>query len=128
MIWLITISSKGGFSNTDTFFKNITKKSYLNILDTYGKQGVNALSSHTPKDSGKTSTSWGYKIENKNGTASIIWNNSNIINGVPIAIIIQYGHATGNGGYVQGIDYINKALKPIFDEISNNVWKEVTKI
>ena len=100
----------------------------LGDLDKFGRAGVEALSSATPVNTGKTANSWYYEIENKNGTATISFNNSNIQNGIPIAIILQYGHGTGTGGWVQGRDYINPAIRPIFDEIAENAWKEVTKL
>ena len=94
----------------------------------YGREGVAALASATPVDSGLTASSWYYEIINRNGTAQITFYNSNIQNGVPIAIILQYGHGTRNGGWVQGRDYINPAIQPIFDRIANDAWKEVTKL
>ena len=96
-------------------------------LDKYGKEGVAALSAATPIDTGKTANSWSYKINRQNGSVSIDFYNSNFSNGVPIAIILQYGHATNNGGWVQGRDYINPAIQPIFDKIAKNAWKEVTE-
>jgi len=95
-------------------------------LDKYGKEGVAALSAATPVDTGKTANSWSYKIKRQNGSVSIDFYNSNFSNGVPIAIILQYGHTTNNGGWVQGRDYINPAIQPIFDKIAKNAWKEVT--
>jgi len=99
---------------------------HLSILDKYGKIGVEALANATPVDTGETASSWNYSIEHGKNGASLTWNNSNINNGVPIAIIIQYGHGTRGGGYVQGRDYINPAMRPVFDEIADRVWKEVT--
>ncbi|MDF2800225.1 MAG: hypothetical protein K0S61_128 [Anaerocolumna sp.] len=125
---MISISQKGNFDKTDKFFKNIASSDYVRILDRYGQEGVSALRSATPMDSGKTANSWGYKINFTKGGASITWTNSNIVNGVPIAIIIQYGHVSRNGGYVSGKDYINPALQPIFDKIANELWREVTKL
>lgn len=87
-----------------------------------------ALASATPVDSGETAGSWYYRIENRKGSAIISFHNSNIQNGVPIAIILQYGHGTGTGGWVEGIDYINPAIQPIFDEIAKNAWREVTEL
>lgn len=97
-------------------------------LDKYGREGVAALSSATPKDSGLTAESWYYEIENKNGRAAITFNNSNINDNVPIAIILQYGHGTGTGGWVEGRDYINPAIQPLFDKIANDAWEEVNKL
>ena len=109
------------------FLERAKEAVHLGDLDKYGRQGVAALSSATPVDSGLTAKSWYYEIENKNGSATIKFNNSNIQNGVPIAIILQYGHGTRNGGWVEGRDYINPAIQPIFDEIANEAWREVTK-
>ena len=97
-------------------------------LDKYGREGVAALASATPVRTGKTAVSWKYEIINKNGTVRIIWKNTNIQNGVPIAVILQYGHATRNGGWVQGRDYINPAIQPVFDKIANEAWREVKKL
>lgn len=101
---------------------------HLGEFDRYGREGVAALSSATPVDTGKTASSWYYQIENKKGSVTISFHNSNIQNGVPIAIILQYGHGTRNGGWVQGRDYINPAIQPIFDRIADSAWKEVTKL
>jgi hypothetical protein len=100
----------------------------LGDLDKYGREGVAALASATPVDTGQTANSWYYEVVIKNGSATISFHNSNIQNGVPIAIILQYGHGTRNGGWVQGRDYINPAIQPIFDKIANQAWKEVTKL
>lgn len=99
----------------------------LSVLDTYGQQGVQALMAATPVDSGATSRSWDYHIEKKSGSVSIVWTNSNINNGCNIAVVLQYGHGTANGGYVQGRDYINPAMRPIFDKIADAAWEEVTR-
>jgi hypothetical protein len=95
-------------------------------LEQYAQEGVDALSAATPVDSNLTATSWGYEIKRSGRSYSITWTNTNIVNGTPIAILLQYGHGTGTGGYVRGRDYINPALKPIFDKIADNVWKAVT--
>lgn len=124
---MISISYKGDFKKTEDFLKKSLASDYMAILNRYGQKGVSALSSATPKDSGETANSWGYRINNNKGSVSIIWTNSHVVDGVLIAVILQYGHATRNGGYVQGRDYINPAIRPIFDEISNDVWREVTK-
>ena len=100
----------------------------LGDLDKYGREGVAALASATPIESGRTASSWYYQVENKNGSASITFYNSNVNKGVPIAIILQYGHGTRNGGFVQGRDYINPAIQPIFDRIADEAWREVTKL
>lgn len=124
---MISISHKGDFKKTQSFLEKIKDGDIFNKLDHYGQMGVEALAAATPIDSGKTASSWTYKIVKSKQTVSIQWSNTNINKGVPIAIILQYGHATGTGGYVQGRDYINPALKPIFDEIEENVWKEMTR-
>ena len=121
----ISFSSKGDFSKTIKFLNKVKNVKINNILSKYGKIGVNALSQATPKDSGVTSQSWNYRIEVNNNNASIVWYNTNVVKGVNIAVILQYGHGTRNGGWVEGRDYINPAMKPIFDKIANQVWKEV---
>ena len=121
----ISFSSKGDFSKTIKFLNKMKNVKINNILSKYGQIGVNALSQATPKDSGVTSRSWNYKIEVNNNNASIVWYNTNVVKGVNIAVILQYGHGTRNGGWVEGRDYINPAMKPIFDKIADQVWKEV---
>ena len=125
---MISFGHKGDFSKTTKFLKNSFKSINAINLDKYAQEGVAALSSATPVESGLTANSWYYKITRGSATTTISFNNSNIQNGAPIAIILQYGHGTGNGGYVQGRDYINPAIQPIFDKIANNAWKEVTKL
>lgn len=125
---MITFRQKGDFSKTTKFLERVKEAINLGLLDKYGREGVNALKSATPVDTGLTASSWYYEIENKNGVARLTFNNSNIQNGVPIAIILQYGHGTNNGGWVQGRDYINPALQPLFDEITDRAWREVTKL
>ena len=125
---MISFRQKGDFSNLSSYFEKVKEKVKLGDLDKYGRAGVAALASATPVDSGQTANSWYYEIERQNGSVSIVFNNSNVNRGVPIAIILQYGHGTGTGGWVQGRDYINPAIQPIFDEIANNAWKEVTKV
>ena len=125
---MISFRQKGDFSNLSSYFERVKEKVKLGDLDKYGRAGVAALASATPVDSGLTANSWYYEIERQNGSVSIVFNNSNVNKGVPIAIILQYGHGTGTGGWVQGRDYINPAIQPIFDEIANNAWKEVTKV
>ncbi len=122
----VSFSSKGDFSKTIKFLNKVKNVKINDILSKYGEMGVTALSQATPKDSGITSQSWNYKIEVKNNNASIVWYNTNVVKGVNIAVILQYGHGTRNGGWVEGTDYINPAMKPIFDKIANQVWKEVT--
>lgn len=124
---MISFRHKGDFSNTTRFLERSKKIPKTSDLDRYGREGVAALASATPIDSGLTASSWYYEIEQKNGSVIISFHNSNIQDGVPIAVILQYGHGTNNGGWVQGRDYINPAIQPIFDKIVNNAWKEVTK-
>ena len=124
---MIGFRQKGDFSKLTNFLEKAKEAVHLGNLDKYGREGVAALASATPVDSGLTANSWYYEITNKNGSATISFLNSNIQNGVPIAIILQYGHGTGTGGWVQGRDYINPAIQPIFDKIADEAWKEVTK-
>ena len=125
---MITFRQKGDFSKLNSFLEKAKEAVKLSDLDKYGREGVSALASATPVDSGKTAGSWYYEIKRQNGSVSITFNNSNINNGVLIAIILQYGHGTRNGGWVEGRDYINPAIRPIFDKIVDNAWREVTKI
>ena len=125
---MIKIRQKGDFSKATKYIANVRKAIELSDLEKYGKAGVAALSSATPVDSGLTAQSWYYKIENSKGAISIGFYNSNVNNGVSIAIILQYGHGTGSGGWVEGRDYINPAIQPVFDEILNDAWREVTKL
>ena len=125
---MISFRQKGDFSKLTRSLERWKEAARLSILDKYGREGVAALSSATPVDSGETANSWFYEIEHKNGSASITFCNSHINKGVPIAIILQYGHGTGTGGWVEGRDYINPAIQPIFDRIADDAWKEVTKI
>ena len=126
---MISFSSKGDLDIALKYLKKIKDISDRETaIKQYGDQGVEALRSVTPKDTGLTADSWYYEIERDGDKVKIKFKNSNIKNGVPIAIILQYGHATGNGGYVQGRDYINPVIRPIFDAIANEAWKEVTEV
>lgn len=125
---MISFRQKGDFSKLTRYLERAKEAAKIGILDKYGKEGVAALASATPTETGKTANSWYYEVENQNGSAKITFNNSNINKGVPIAIILQYGHGTGTGGWVQGRDYINPAVQPIFDRIAEEAWKEVTKL
>lgn len=116
---------KGDLRKTRSFLKKAANQNYFSNLDEFAKEGVDALSSATPYDTGLTAQCWGYYISSENGRTSIVWTNSNVNDGVNIAIILQYGHGTGTGGYVQGRDYINPAIAPIFDRIAEDVWREV---
>lgn len=123
---MIEFESKGSFKNTEDFLKKMTDGNIYATLGHYGQIGVDALSNATPIDTGTTSQSWDYEIVQDKRSYSIIWRNTNIDNGRPVAILIQYGHATGGGGWVQGRDYINPAIRPIFDQIAAELWKAVT--
>lgn len=125
---MLKVTVKGNLKGTEKFLKKLQNGTYEDKLDYYGKLGVNALSKYTPKDTGLTSRSWSYEIKRKKGQATIIWTNSNIQGGYAnIALLLQYGHATRNHGYVQGRDYINPAMKPVFETIEKDAWDEVTK-
>ena len=124
--WMITISSSGSFSNIDRFFKKAISKSKYDFLHAYGKMGVNALKAGTPQDTGKTRDSWSYKIEKTRTGMMISWHNSNIEDGFKVAIVIQYGHATKNGSWVDGVEYINPAMQKTFNQMAANMWREVT--
>lgn len=125
---MITISSTGDLNHIQRFLEKCLNRDYIHILHKYGQMGVQALSLATPLDSGETATSWNYDIEQGDGGIKIVWNNTNVNRGVNIAVILQYGHGTGTGGYVAGRDYINPALRPIFDDIADAVWKEVSNL
>ena len=122
----ISFVQHGNFERTQKFFERCKEVVKLGDLDRFGRRGVEALQQATPIDTGLTADSWSYEIVREKDRVSIIWNNSNFVDYVPIAILIQYGHATRNGGFVAGKDYINPAIQPIFDEIANNAWKEIT--
>lgn len=126
---MIRFTSSGDFKNTIKFLNRLTNSEYLSRkLDSYGREGVSALSAATPIDTGKTAASWDYKTVIGDGFISITWTNSNTTpSGIPIVVLIQYGHGTRNGGYVQGRDFINPAIQPLFDKIADEIWKEVTK-
>ena len=121
----VTFKHRGDLKKTKSFLKNASKRDYLKDLHMYGKMGVEALSEATPVDSGLTANSWSYVIERNKDNTTISWLNTNINDGVNIAIILQYGHGTGTGGYVQGQDYINPAIRPVFDKIAEDAWKGV---
>lgn len=125
---MIKFRHKGDFSKTKRYLERAKEAIKLGDLDKYGREGVAALSSATPVDSGLTASSWYYEIERTKSSVTITFSNSNIQNGVPIAIILQYGHGTRNGGWVQGRDYINPAIQPLFDKIAVDAWEEVTKL
>lgn len=122
---MIKLRSKGNFNKTYRFLKKAREWRDRKLLDIYGQLGVNALKSATPKATGKTASSWFYTITEEENSTTITWNNSNVNKGVNIAIVLQYGHGTGTGGYVRGIDYINPALAPIFEKLAARAWEEV---
>ena len=123
---VIVVTAKGNFNNLDRFLAKMRAGEMYRNLNRYGMEGVEALANNTPLDSGKTAGSWRYEVDISKAKATITWFNTNIYSGVPIAIILQYGHGTGTGGYVSGRDYINPAMRPVFDRIANDVWKAVT--
>lgn len=123
---MIRITSKGDFNRTFKFLKKMQTFEAKQILERYAQMGVSALASATPVDSGQTASCWGYEIEVSGEDATIYWTNTNQNKGVYIAVILQYGHGTGTGGYVQGRDYINPAIRPVFDKIAEEAWREVT--
>ena len=123
---MISLTSKGDFRKTEKFMKNARTKKLMSILKQYGEEGVAALMVATPLDTGRTASSWRYEIKVENNCIRLVFHNDNIQNGVPIAIILQYGHGTGTGGWVEGRDYINPAIQPVFDKIAKSAWKEAT--
>lgn len=123
---MFSIESSGSFDKTISFLTKMQKTDFLRSLERFGQEGVNALAAATPVDSGETANSWYYEIVRDANSYSIIWGNRNVVDGRPIAVLLQYGHGTGTGGYVQGRDYINPALRPIFDRIADEAWKAVT--
>ena len=125
---MISFRQKCDFSKLNRYLERVKESAKIGVLDKYGREGVAALASATPVETGKTANSWYYEIKRQNGSVSIEFKNSNIKDGIPIAVILQYGHGTGTGGWVQGRDYINPAIQPIFDKIADSAWKEVTKI
>ena len=124
---VVMFRQKGDFRRTSDFLKRANRLNLDVILNQYGQEGVEALRAAPPKDTGTTANSWSYVVHKGTGSITITWSNSNIVDGVPIAVILQYGHGTRNGGYVQGTDYINPAMKPIFDKIAQRAWEEVKR-
>lgn len=123
---MITIKASGNTKHLDEFLSRMQKSDFFNILEKYGAMGVDALSNATPVASGETAASWYYEITHSKGLHMIVWRNRNVNNGEIIALLIQYGHGTGTGGYVVGRDYINPVVRPLFDKIANEVWEKVT--
>ena len=124
---MIRCTVKGDFKKTTSFLNRIRKLDFESALIKYAEEGVKALSDATPKVTGKTAASWDYEIVRNPGTVSIFWTNDNFNDGVPIAVILDYGHGTANGGFVQGRHYISPAIQPVFDHIADAAWKEVAK-
>lgn len=123
---MLSVTSSGDFSRTQQFLSKIFRTNVRSRLESIGSQGVQALSAATPKSSGATAAAWGYQITHDGGSWTISWTNSNINKGVPIAIILEYGHATGTGGWVRGRSYIPRAIKPVMDRLADDAWKVVT--
>lgn len=122
---MITVTCKGDFKKTEKFFGRALKQNYLKDLERFAEQGVRELIQNTPRDTGETAASWNYEIVKTPSGVNIYWTNNNINKGIPIAILLQYGHGTKNGGYVQGIDFINPSLRPVFEQIADSAWKEL---
>lgn len=122
---VIVFRQKGSWAKTRRFLKHCKDVDLDSILERYGQEGVEALARATPKATGKTASSWGYRVTKDENRITISWTNTNIVDGVPIAVILQYGHGTRNGGYVEGTDYINPAMRPIFERIAARAWGEV---
>lgn len=123
---MITFESTGSFKNMERFLERMSRGEIFRVLDKFGRMGVAALSNATPAETGLTANSWSYEVSKGSGGYSITWTNSHTVGGTPLVILLQYGHGTGTGGYVQGRDFINPAIKPVFDQIANEVWKAVT--
>lgn len=115
---MLRVSVSGSFDKTETSLKNLSRRNYRAILERYGKMGVDALSLATPTDTGRTAASWMYKIQERRSGMELVWYNTNQPDGIPVAVLIQYGHGTNHGGWVEGRDYINPAIQPIFDQLS----------
>lgn len=124
---MLKIKTTGSFDRTKKFLDYVKRNAMFDALEEYGRRGVSALASATPVETGRTASSWTYEVTRKNGAYSIEWKNTNVVNGTNIAIILQYGHGTGTGGWVQGRDYINPAIQPVMDKIANEVWEKVKR-
>lgn len=123
---MISATSTGSFKNTEKFLKSVSNLNVMGVLQAGGKAGVAALAGSTPMESGRAASSWGYEVSKAGGVYTITWTNTDVENGFPVVIMLQYGYGTGTGGYVQGRNFINPAIKPIFDSIADKVWKAVT--
>lgn len=124
---MIRIKHKGNFNSIERLFNRVLKRDYLNILSDYAERGLNALKEATPVDSGDTAEAWGYEIESKDGITTLTYTNDHVNDGANVVILLVYGHGTRNGGYVEGIDFVSPALAPIFYELADSMWKEVTE-
>lgn len=122
---MFRITSRGSFAKTESFLARMSRGEIFNTLDAHGRRGVDALARATPRDSGLTASSWTYKVIRGRRGPTIVWDNTNLADGTPVVILIQYGHGTGTGGWVEGRDFINPAIQPIFDQIANDVWEKV---
>lgn len=125
---MIEFTAKGSWSKTGRWLVKLKDEQMFRILDKYGPVGANALSNATPSETGLTAASWTYEIVHRRGYHAIHWHNTNVVDGIPVAIMIQYGHGTGTGGYVQGRDFINPAIRPIFEQIVEDVMREVRSL
>ena len=125
---MIKFKYTGNFNKAESFLSNISKKDFSGVFEKYGREGVQALSNATPIYSGETSNAWDYEIVKKKNSIKIFWTNSNIVDGIPVAILLQYGHGTRSGTFVEGRNFINPAITPIFDKIAENLWKEVNSL
>ena len=125
---MIRIHSEGTYKKTFTFFERLLDYFNKGGLDKYGQRGVEALKQATPKDTGKTADSWTYEVVKESGRVAIVWSNTNVNDGVNIAVILQYGHGTGTGGWVEGVDYVNPAMRSVFESIANEAWREMTRV
>lgn len=124
---MFSLSSSGDYSRLEKYLKSLADGDMYSNLDRYGRKGVAALASATPTDTGRTANSWDYRVISSKTKPGIEWFNNNVVGGSPIAILIQYGHGTGTGGYVHGRDYINPAIRPVFDEIVDDIWRQVKR-
>lgn len=124
---IVSVTQKGNFRKTEGLLRHLVGFHYGHKMRVYAEKGVQALKAATPRDTGATAEAWSYEIVESEGRTAVYWRNSNVVNGVPIAVILQYGHGTRNGGFVEGIDYINPALKPVFEQMAQEAWKEVVR-
>lgn len=124
----ISFRINGSFKNTERWLQTLSTINVRTVLESAGRDGVNALAAHTPADSGLAASSWGYSVQSSRSGFKITWTNMNVENGFPVAIMLQYGYGTGTGGYVEGRDYINPAMQPVFDKIVNDIWKAVANV